>query len=333
MKEEYILYLDESEQNKTENFAIAGLAIKKADIPILDEEISKVKQLIWNDEYIRDNSPILHCSELNKVFSERKKSHHSYHYKKPYIQLTAKTPEEIQRIYEQIYGRLSKIIRKLDITIFSCIIITKQLRELFFLDETHDGRHMIDDKYNIALQKIIENYTHFLNCVDGCGDVIYESRNNIGENSMKSPDIKLINNFHQIHANNRGIMYINNKIIRERNRVFSTSNKSNDIAGLQLADFVAYNILKLSTIIDPNQITDFMKQIHRKSYNGGRLLEEKDQRSFWGMRILPSYPTIHELTTSKKRLINANANLKKERNALKKEIISLQEKICILQTE
>lgn len=332
MKEEYILYLDESEHKKTKNFTIAGLAIKKSDIPTLETRILETKKLIWEADYILAHSPVLHCTDLNKVFSKRNMEQRASLFIEPYSLYAKKSSEDIQKIYEQIYGRLSYIVRTLDITIFSCIINIKQLSDLFFLDETHDGIHMIDDKYNIALQKIIENYTHFLSCVDGCGDVLYESRNTIGENSAKSPDNKLINNFHQIHANNRGIIYTNNKIIQERNRVCSTSNKTNNIAGLQLADFVAYNILKFYSITDATQVTDFMKQIHRKSYNGGRTLEEKDQRSFWGMRVLPSYPMLHSLTASNKNLVNANKNLKKERNSLKKEIMNLEVEINNLRT-
>ena len=96
MKDEYILYLDEREFKSSKTFAIAGIAVKKDDIPIIEQGI----------------------------------------------------------------------------------------------DEEHNGSHLIDDKYNIALQKVIENYTHYLSVNDGYGDVVYESRNNLGENSAKSPDVK-----------------------------------------------------------------------------------------------------------------------------------------------
>lgn len=333
MKKEYILYLDESEHKKNKLFTIAGLAIKKSDIDTLENKLLETKQLIWDEEYISTYSPVLHSADLYQVYSERKNQRQPLHCPKPYRLFFQKPAEEIEKIYIQVYGRLSNLIRTLDITIFSCIIDIKQLFDLFFLDETHDGIHMVDDKYNIALQKIIENYTHFLSCSDGCGDVVYESRNAIGENSAKSPDIKLINNFHQIHANNRGIMYTSNAIIQERNRVFSTSSKADNIAGLQVADFIAYNILKFYSITDPKQITDFMKQIHRRSYNGGHTLEEKDQRSFWGMRILPSYPKINSLTASNKSLSNANKNLKHERTALKKRISQLEAELSKTKAE
>lgn len=325
MKEEYVLYLDESEHRKSKDFTIAGLSIKKSEVPSLETKLKEIKKLIWDETYIQLNSPILHATDLNNIYINRNKTNYHSLISEPYNMLAQKTPIEIEKTYQQVYGRLSNILRTSNITIFSCIIDTKRLYDLFYLDETHDGIHMIDDIYNIALQKVIENYTHYLSCSDGYGDVLYESRNTTGENSSNSPDIKLINNFHQIHANNRGIIYTNNKIIQERNRLFQTPSKSSDIAGLQLADFIAYNILKFYHIKDSTQVTDFMKQLHRFSYNGGRSLDERDQRGFWGMRILPSYPQMFDLLKSNKSLINANNNLKKERTALKREIAKLND--------
>ena len=188
----------------------------------------------------------------------------------------------------------------------------QQLYDLFFLDESHNGIHLIDDKYHIALQKIIENFTHYLSVNDGYGDVIYESRNTIGENSAKSPDIKLINIYHKIQANNKGIVYTDSMAIQNRNRTIVAYSKNENIAGLQLADFVAYNIIKLEGCKVDQQITDFMKQIHRMSYNGGHSILERDQRSFWGMRVLPSYLRMEELLSSNKSLfVNSLLSLNK----------------------
>ncbi len=203
----------------------------------------------------------------------------------------------------------------------------KQLNDLFYLDENHSGIDLIDDKYNIALQKIVENYTHYLSVYDGYGDVIYESRNTLGENSYKSPDVKLINDYHKIQANNKGIVYTDSRVVQSRNRTIVTYAKNENLAGLQLADFIAYNIIKLEVCNVEKQVTDFMKLIHRLSYNGGHTIEEKDQRSFWGMRVLPSYLRMEELIASNKSLKNAYNNLKKERNRLKKTIECDEEKI------
>lgn len=110
--------------------------------------------------------------------------------------------------------------------------------------------------------------------------------------------------------------------------------KANEnIAGLQLADFVAYNIIRLEGCKVEQQITDFMKQIHRISYNGGHPISKRDQRSFWGMRVLPSYLRMEELISSNKSLKNAYANLKKERNKLKRTIEIKEESIKQLEEQ
>jgi len=202
MKDEYVLYLDESEFKNKKTFSIAGIAIKKANICILEQGLEEIKKLIWDEEYIDESKPILHCTELQKVFDNRKTKKVS-DVKEEYQEFIKKTEEEIEKIYYQAYGKMAQLLKKANATVFSCIIKMKQLQDLFFIDEAHDGVHLIDDRYNIALQKVIENYTHYLSVNDGYGDVIYESRNNLGENSAKSPDIKLINVYHKIQANNK----------------------------------------------------------------------------------------------------------------------------------
>ena len=339
MKDEYVLFLDESEFNISKTFAIAGIALKKDDIGILEQGIEEIKRLIWDEEYIIKNNPVLHCTELQKVYDHRKIDN-ICGVKEEYQEFIKKTESEIEKIYYQVYGKISQLLKKANATVFSCIIKLQQLQDLFFIDEGHNGNHLIDDKYNIALQKVIENYTHYLSVNDGYGDVVYESRNTLGENSAKSPDIKLINVYHKIQANNKGIVYTNSVAVQSRNRTIVAFSKSENLAGLQLADFVSYNIIKFERCKVEKQITDFMKLIHRLSYNGGHSVAEKDQRSFWGMRVLPSYLRMEELIASNKSLKNAYNNIKKERNKLKKviesdktQIAQLEEKIKTLEGE
>ena len=154
MKDEYILYLDESEFKASKTFAIAGIALKKENINILEQGIREVKNLIWGEEYIAFNNPILHCTELQKVFSNRN-SDDITDVKEEYQKFIKLPAQEIEKIYYQVYGKLSQILKRADVTVFSCIIKLQQLYDLFFLDESHNGIHLIDDKYHIALQKII----------------------------------------------------------------------------------------------------------------------------------------------------------------------------------
>lgn len=337
MRDEYVLYLDESEFKRSKTFAIAGIAVKKDNIDLLEQGITEIKKLVWSEEYVTQNNPILHCTELEKVFANRF-SDDIVDVREEYHEFKKMQPDDIKKTYDQIYGKMSQILKKANATVFSCIVKIKQLNDLFFLDNEHDGTHLIDDKYNIALQKIIENFTHYLSVNDGYGNVVYESRNSIGENSSKSPDIKLINVYHKIQANNKGIVYTDSSEIQ--NRTIVAYPKNENIAGLQFADFIAYNIIKLERCNVKSQITDFMKQIHRITYNGGHSISEKDQRSFWGMRVLPSYLRMENLISENKTLKNSYDNLKKERNKQKKiidkkeeEITQLKEQIQILEEE
>ena len=151
--------------------------------------------------------------------------------------------------------------------------------------------------------------------------------------TLKSTDIKLINVYHKIQANNKGIVYTDSAAVQNRNRTIVTYSKNENIAGLQFADFVAYNIIKLERCKVKEQITDFMKQIHKMAYNGGHSISEIDQRSFWGMRVLPSYLRMEELLSENKTLRNSYANLKKARNKQKRIIDAQEEKIDQLEEE
>ena len=72
MKDEYVLYLDESEFKASKTFAIAGIAVKKENIDMLEMRVNEIKKLIWDDKYISENNPVLHCTELQKIFTNRK---------------------------------------------------------------------------------------------------------------------------------------------------------------------------------------------------------------------------------------------------------------------
>lgn len=110
-----------------------------------------------------------------------------------------------------------------------------------------------------------------------------------------------------------GGFYYTSSEIQNRNRTIFTNSKNENLAGLTIADFVAYNILKYERCNVEQQLTDFMKLVHRISYNGGHKIEEKDQRSFWGLRVLPSYLQMEQLIADNKILKNAYNNLKKYR--------------------
>lgn len=152
MKDEYVLYLDESEFKNSKTFTIAGIAVKKDNVELLEREMTEIKKFIWSEEYIILNKPVLHCTELEKVFANRN-SDDITGVRDEYRELKKLSSDDIKKIYDQVYGKMSQVLKKADATVFSCIIKIQQLHDLFFLDEAHNGVHLIDDKYNIALQK------------------------------------------------------------------------------------------------------------------------------------------------------------------------------------
>lgn len=108
MKDEYVLYLDESEFKNSKTFVIAGIAVKKDKIELLEKELYQVRRLVWSDEYIETKNPVLHCTELQKVYDRRTNSKIDF-VKDEYKEIISKNPEEIEKIYFQIYGKIAHV--------------------------------------------------------------------------------------------------------------------------------------------------------------------------------------------------------------------------------
>ena len=62
---EYTLFLDESYDDNTDLFCIAGCIIKNSDLNIVSNEIESIKQLSGHLLKFLLLSPILHSTELN----------------------------------------------------------------------------------------------------------------------------------------------------------------------------------------------------------------------------------------------------------------------------
>lgn len=71
---EYTLFLDESYDDNTDLFCIAGCIIKNSDLNIVSNEIESIKQLIWTPTEISSLAPILHSTELNIAYKNRNNS-------------------------------------------------------------------------------------------------------------------------------------------------------------------------------------------------------------------------------------------------------------------
>ena len=124
---------------------------------------------------------------------------------------------------------------------------------------------------------------------NGFGKTIYESRNVEEEKWTNSPDFMLKKDYLKIISNNKGIAYINDEALKLCNTNFSVKKKKEDVAGLQIADNIAYVIARsmshsLKEISDIERIFD---EIFNLAYNGNFDRRKKDLRHFYGIKILP----------------------------------------------
>ncbi len=114
------------------------------------------------------------------------------------------------------------------------------------------------------MQETVENYAHFLYKNNGTGSVVYESRNDENAKTDRSPDFKMYHNFCQIKSSNKGISFMNQSMMAKTIRYLNIFSKRDDVAGLQLADFIAYNTTAVKSFIKDNNKTEFQRKIAEK---------------------------------------------------------------------
>ena len=183
-------------------------------------------------------------------------------------------------------------MRDVDGEVFATVIKLDELTELFGTGYQKGEGHsfaFVEDPFNIALEKIIENYTHYLFYRNGFGKTLYESRNTEGEQWNISPDFMLKKDYLRIVSDNKGIAYVNDEAIKLCNTNFSVKKKKEDVAGLQIADNISYVIARSMTrsLKDNNVIGEIFDEIFSLAYNGNFDVTKKDLRHFYGIKILP----------------------------------------------
>ncbi len=259
MENEYTLYLDES-KSVDNIFVIGGFACHISKEEEIERKLQKLKEKVWKNSKTR----------AEKVF-------HATDY---------------VRKYPRAFLELIEIVREVKGVIFATVIKLDELTELFGTGYSKSNKisfALVEDPFNIALEKIIENYTHFLYYKKGFGKTIYESRSVEDEKWMTSPDYMLKKDYLRVISNNKGIVYVNDAALKFCNTNFSVKRKKEDVAGLQIADNIAYVIARsmshsLKQIADIDKIFD---DIFDLAYNGNFDRIKKDLRHFYGIRILP----------------------------------------------
>lgn len=335
--DKYTLFLDESSDKNKGLTLVSGFAIPNTQLELFEKSILDIKKLFWKEEYINSNSTVLHCTELSLIYNNRHNSElYKYIKRKEYQFFKRMDHTKIKELYESMYIKLCEIMKTYDITVFGCLIDERRFEYLF--DES--SKRILEDPYNIALQVIVENFTHFLNKNNGVGYIMYESRNSESNVDKNSLDMRMYDNFCKIKSISKGIPYANSNSITNRIRYFDIVRKTEEKAGIELADFIAFNLFKSFSIGDNRDKSEFIKKIEKSVYNGTYLESDKDLKSFYGIRKIPEdYETVNKLSKElnmlrsaykkikkeNKRLIEKNEVLKKEKEELKKKMSRSEE--------
>ena len=259
MENEYTLYLDES-KSVDNIFVIGGFACSIQKEKEIEEKLNALKNIVWKDVKNKETR-VFHATDYIKR-------------------------------YPKAFMDLIRIVREVDGAIFATVIKLDELVELFGTSYTKNEKldfALLDNPFNIALEKVIENYTHFLFYRNAFGKTIYESRNTDDQKWNMSPDFLLKKDYLRIIANNKGIGYINEEALKLCNTNFSVKKKKEDLAGLQIADNIAYIIARsMSHSLKENiNIEKIFDEIFDLAYNGNFNRRNKDLRHFYGIRILP----------------------------------------------
>lgn len=223
----YTLYLDESETKiwdqatqsfQNPHFCMAGIVIADDSIPQLDNSLAQFKRSIWWD---RPNPESVIMHQMRILDAEKGR-------------LDLVKYPEYARFSQQhnrkfFYANLKQVFAQNDITIIGCCISEDRLRDHY------QGGGNDPDPYLIAMQYILENYCHFLSRKNGKGSIVYESRELIGNERLRD---------RYYHIKLMGSMYMTRVIMEKRLLGLDFVDKGQNMAGLQIADFVPHSFAR-----------------------------------------------------------------------------------------
>lgn len=312
--DKYTLFLDECNDKEKGYILVSGFAIPNNQLELFGQKIKEIKEIFWSKEYIDSHQTVLHCTELSVIHNNRKNRElYKYITRDEYNFFRRLSSSEIKDLYNRLYIKLSEVMKNFDITIFGCLIDKNRLDYIF--DET--SRKILEDPYNIAIQVIIENFTHFLNKRNGVGYIIYEARNAETNVSRNSLDMNMYDNFCKIKVVSKGLPYVNTNAITNRIRYFNIIRKTEENPGIEYADFITYNLFKSFFINDENDKSEFIKKVEKNIYKGELSEGEKDLSNFFGVRHIPEdFCAVDDLSKQLDKLKRAHKKLKKERDKL-----------------
>ena len=156
---------------------------------------------------------------------------------------------------------MGELINNNEIEIFAVSINLDDLDMLYGINERNDI-------YYISLQLLMENYVHFLISNEGKGQLYLESTDAVN-------NAKLQNLFYMLKAT--GTLFMKKEVLQDRLGAISFPIKSDNIIGLQLADFIP-NVLARKSLGKEQKNFSIYSHIENKLYDGK--IDRKDKFGF-----------------------------------------------------
>ncbi len=226
---EYFLFLDESKPNSNfENFTLGGIIVEKATY---DKEIiprvNKIKKRCFGNDAI-----ILHEIDIRHKEGE----------------FRGITKQQQMDFFDDLKAlfNTADLFKVIAVSINTC-----DLNTLYKPDDSNDI-------YYIALQLLMENFTHFLTMNDGVG-TIYLETTDVGNNA------KLQNLFHMLKAT--GTLFFKKESLQAKLSTINFAIKTENNIGLQLADFIP-NPLAREALAMKQKPYSILAEITKNLYDG-----------------------------------------------------------------
>ncbi|WP_117161457.1 DUF3800 domain-containing protein [Paraliobacillus sp. X-1268] len=262
MSDRYHLYLDESETHtngKNKIFCIAGIIVKE-DVHnnVLAKEINSMKEQIWGSVAINNNKYILHEKDIR--FAQNRNNKFKLNEIDPIYHIF-----KHNRTSNVLYNGLENIVGKHEVTVIGGCIVEKEIYK-------HYDDYILPDKQLIIMQVILENFCHFLRSRKAEGVIFYEAVEEKANNIMRR-------RFNHIEL--MGTMYISPEAIQKHIIDLRFPNKSENVAGLQIADFIPNNIVRKVGNKKKHRF-NLYEPIRVSRYDGSIMKREK-----FGVKVIP----------------------------------------------
>ena len=124
----------------------------------------------------------------------------------------------------------------------------------------------------IALQLLLENYCHFLMHHNSTGNICYESLQEPGNQGLRQ-------RFYELEA--LGTMYYTSRFFQTHIGDISFSSKTENLSGLQLADFIPNTLARSASGLAPKH-QPFKRTVLKHLYDGGLGMKRK-----YGFKCIP----------------------------------------------